>query len=217
MSAPVVIVGFGGHGRVVAAALEAAGRVVVAATDLNPQACIADKIGFDVITDQELVKRFPPGAISLVLGLGSLWPCQSSCSRCRTAREFQNLGYHIEGVRHPTAWIAPGATVSETAQVHAGVIIQPGAVIGDFAIVNTRSSVDHDCIVGACCHLAPGVTLSGHVEVGRGSHIGTGANVIQGIRVGESSFIAAGATVTREVSDGTFVRGTPARAFTPNR
>ena len=216
MTLPIVIIGFGGHGRVVAAALIASGKRIIAVTDLQPDQVTGVPKNASVIMDEEILERFRPNEIELVLGLGSIKPTNENGLTRQVIKSFQNFGYRFVGLQHPTAWVAEGAIVSPTAQIHAGVIVQPGAKVGDFSILNTQSSVDHDCQIESFCHIGPGSTLSGNVFVGTGSHLGTGCNVIQGIRIGESCFVAAGATVVRNVLNHESVKGVPARSFRPN-
>lgn len=212
---PIVIIGFGGHGRVVASALKAAGLEVVGATDLNPEAVKQKTGSFEIFTDQALTSKFGPEEVLLALGIGSVGPSNEQGLSRQTIKSFQNLGYRFTGFRHPAAWVAEDAIISPTSQIHAGAILQPGVMVGEFAIVNTNSSVDHDSRVGAFCHIAPGAVISGNVTIDDGSHLGTGCNVIQGIRIGKSCLIAAGATVVRDVPDNDCVRGVPAKSFRP--
>lgn len=216
MTMPIAIIGLGGHGRVVLEALRAAGREVVAATDLNPQKSVADELGIDLLRDEEFLYRFSPEEVQLVSGIGSIVPCDFHNSRSRSIHRFRDAGYQFAGVRHPFVWISPSAKISPTGQIHAGSIVQAGAVVGDFSIVNTRASIDHDCFIEAMCHVGPGAILSGSVVVGEGTHLGTGCQVIQGVKLGKYCFIAAGATVVRDVADGQYVRGTPAKPFVPS-
>lgn len=211
MTRPLAIIGFGGHGRVVLAALRASGKRVVAATCLDPAAECKHASGLVLLTDEQLLSKYAADQIQLVLGMGGVAPEQPDGIRSRVVGRFRDLGYHFAGVCHPTAWIAPDVQLAATAQIHAGAVIQPGAVVGDFTIVNTKASVDHDCQLGNFCHLAPGVTLSGSVTVGNGVHVGTGAVVIQGLHLAERAFVGAGATVVKDIAAGIQVRGTPAR------
>ena len=216
MTLPIVVIGFGGHGRVVAESLIALGRRLIAVTDLHPDVVTNAPKNVDVITDAILINRYGPEEVLLALGIGSIRPTLEHGLTRQAVKSFLDLGYRFTGLQHPAAWVASNAIVSPTAQVHAGAIVQPGTNIGDFSILNTNSSVDHDCLIGSFCHIGPGVTLSGNVTVGDGSHLGTGCNVIQGIRIGNSCFVAAGATVVRDVQDFDSVKGLPAKSFRPN-
>jgi sugar O-acyltransferase (sialic acid O-acetyltransferase NeuD family) len=212
---PVVVIGFGGHGRVVTDALLAAGRKVVAVTDRKTDDPFAKRIGMPLLTDESLLERHPPGTVDLASGLGSIWPCGAESHRRSVVRQLEHSGYRFTGFIHPAAWVSPWAVVDPTAQIHAGAVIQPGAQIGPHSIINTAASVDHDGDIGCFCHIGPGATLSGNVRIGDGSHLGTGCALIQGIVLGPGCFVAAGSTVVQDVPSGNYVRGTPAKSFQP--
>ncbi|WP_153558918.1 PglD-related sugar-binding protein [Roseimaritima sediminicola] len=86
MSRPVVIVGFGGHGRVVAAALQAAGREVLTATDLQPERHGNDPFGLRIISDTTLLQKFEPREVHLVSGVGSILPVDAPRPRRTSMR-----------------------------------------------------------------------------------------------------------------------------------
>ncbi|MFK7734973.1 MAG: acetyltransferase [Pirellulaceae bacterium] len=206
------IIGFGGHGRVVAAALRAAGHRVVVATDHSPRDH-RSKQPFAILSDEDFLRKYRPQDVQLVLGVGSVLPHETDSPSFRIVQKFHELGFEFVGLCHPAAWVAPDADIASTAQIHAGAVVQPGAQIGEFTVVNTSASVDHDCVVGDFCHLAPGSTLSGEVSLGERSHIGTGACIIQGTRIGEQCLVAAGATVVQDIPSGIWVKGTPAKPY----
>lgn len=210
MSLPLLILGGGGHARVLVDALLTAGRVIAGIVDRDPALTGASLLGVPVIGGDELVEQFPPGEILLVNGIGSVGV---PASRRRIFENFTGRGYRFGTVVHPSAVVAADVELGEGAQLMAGSVIQSGSRIGGNVIVNTRAAVDHDCIIGDHSHLAPGVTLSGGVQVGSGVHIGTGATLIQGIVIGDNCLIAAGAVVVGSLTGGTKVRGVPAREF----
>mgnify|MGYP000294021709 CR=1 FL=1 len=215
MKLPIVIIGFGGHGRVVADALLAGGFHILAATDCAPAQTHNTGMRLEIITDEHLLELYPPASIVLALGIGSIWPVTADSLRRKVVSRFEERGYQFGGVRHPSAIISPYARVALSAQVHAGAVVQVGTQVGDHSIINTKASVDHDCRIGDYCHIGPGATLSGCVELGEGVHVGTGASIIQGVCIGDRAFIAAGATVVSDIAAGAYVRGTPARTFEP--
>jgi sugar O-acyltransferase (sialic acid O-acetyltransferase NeuD family) len=117
---------------------------------------------------------------------------------------------------HPTAIVAPTASIGEGTVVLHGAVVQANARVGRHVLVNTAASVDHDCVIGDYAHVSPHATLCGHVEVGEGTHIGAGAVVIPSVRIGRWSRVGAGAVVVRDVPDHTTVVGNPARPL-PDR
>ncbi|XZE45340.1 acetyltransferase [Pirellulaceae bacterium SH467] len=213
---PIAIIGCGGHASVVRSALLALDRTILVSTCVDPTQVDRTMFPWEIMTDSELLSRYKPDEIELVLGIGWTSPNNPSSLVQRIVREFQENGFRFTGFQHPFAWIAPEAHIDPTAQIHAGAVVQPGATIGPFALINTKASVDHDCSIGAFCHVAPGVTLSGNVRVAPGCHLGTGASVIHDIEIGAESLIAAGAVVVSPLPAHSRVRGVPAKPF-PHR
>lgn len=210
MSLPVIILGAGGHSKVLIEALLVSSAVIVGIVDPNPALVGTKVLGAPVLGGDEIVNEYPPSQVHLVNGLGSVG---LPANRQQLYERFKSLGYTFATVVHPSAVVASDVVLCEGAQVMAGAVIQPGCRIGANSIINTRASVDHDCIIGDHVHISPGVTFSGGVTVGACSHIGTGATVIQGISIGSGCLVAAGAVVTKDIADGAKVRGVPAREF----
>lgn len=208
MSLPLIVLGAGGHAKVLVDALIGAGRPVHGLTDADPAKAGTVVLGVPVLGEDKKVLAFAPETVRLVNGIGSV---RVPVLRRQLFDSFKKSGYFFERVVHTSAIIAPDVVLAEGAQIMAGVVLQTGCRIGENAIINTRAAVDHDCVIGSHVHLSPGVTLCGNVEVGEGSHIGAGATVIQGVRIGCNCMVAAGAVVIRDIPDGMTVAGLPAK------
>lgn len=208
MNLPLIVIGGGGHCRVLLDALRLSGREILGICDKDPSRFGGRIMGIPILGTDDEIYRFGCDAVALVNGIGS---AGSTVLRATTFRTFRCLGYRFATVIHPTAIIASDVTIDEGVQVMAGAIVQTGARVGMNSIINTRASIDHDCVIGTDVHLAPAVTLSGGVTVGNGVHIGTAATVIQGIDIGHDSIIGAGSVVLRDVGAGVTVFGVPAR------
>jgi sugar O-acyltransferase (sialic acid O-acetyltransferase NeuD family) len=208
MKRPVIIVGAGGHAKVVLDMLLASSVEIIGATDSNPEKLGTHVLGIPVIGTDEVILQYKPEQVFLVNGIGSV-----SLPIVRTAifNDFKTLSYSFVTVRHPSAIVSSDAVLGEGVQIMAGAIIQPGCNIGSNSIINTGTSVDHDCFIGSHVHLAPRVTLSGSIEIGDGVHVGTGTVIIQGIQIGRNSIVGAGAVVLKNVAENTKVIGVPAR------
>ncbi len=208
MSLPLIVLGAGGHAKVLVDALIGAGRPVFGLADADPAKAGSIVLGVPVMEGDEKVLAFPPEAVRLVNGIGSV---RVSALRRQLYERFKSRGYFFERVSHISAVVAPGTVLGEGAQIMAGAVLQTGCRTGENVIINTHAAVDHDCIIGSHAHISPGAVLCGNVEIGQGSHIGAGATVIQGVRIGCNCMIAAGAVVVRDVPDGLAVAGLPAR------
>lgn len=195
---PLVLLGAGGHARVLAALARAAGHPILGVCDpvlaANDLTCWE---GLDVLGDDHALDQLAPDRVKLMLGVGQL---TSGNLREKLYATWRARGYTFPVLVHPTAWVAPGVMLSDGVQVMAGVIIQPGCEIGENSIINTRASLDHDCKIGRDVHVAPGATLCGSVTVEDGAFIGAGATVIQGLRVGERAVVGAGVTLVRKLA-----------------
>jgi UDP-perosamine 4-acetyltransferase len=205
LNLPVIVVGGGGHAKVLVSTLLLQQRRVLGFVDLKSS--LPPLLGVAYLGDDGAVFVHPPDKVRLVNGVGSI----SSTDLHRTVYEkFREKQYFFETVIHPSAIIAPDVRIEDGVQVMAGVVVQPGSRLGANVIINTGALVDHDCSIEAHTHIAPGVTLSGHVHIGKGAHIGTGASIIQGIKVGAASIVGAGAVVVSDVPAGVTVVGVPA-------
>ena len=203
---PIIVIGGGGHGRVVIDALLRGGAMLRGVID--PDCRVAAQLPGSVpwLGGDDVLASYPPAHYRLANGIGGIGEPQ----RRRAFETFRQAGYAFAAVQHPSAIIASSSVVlGEGCQIMAGAVVQSGALIGTDAIVNTRAAVDHDCVVGDHSHVAPGVVLCGGVVVGDDTHVGAGAVVIQGIRIGRGCIIGANATVLRDVPDGIimFTRG----------
>jgi UDP-perosamine 4-acetyltransferase len=209
MRKPVIVIGGGGHARVLISTILLEGRTVLGFTD--PDEKNVKVMGVERLGDDGEILRYRVDEVCLVNGIGFL---KSASPRKQIYERFRQQGYEFESVVHPSAVIAPDVEIADGVQIMAGAVVQCGSRLGANSIVNTRAGLDHDCEIGPHAHIAPGVTLSGEVHVGEGACIGTGASIIQGVVIGANSFVGAGAVVLQDVLPGATVMGVPARVVT---
>ncbi|MGB9669911.1 MAG: acetyltransferase [Halothiobacillaceae bacterium] len=196
MSKSVVILGHGGHARVVLDVLRCLAwpTAGILAPDRAPG---EDWQGLPVLGDDTWLEGEEARKHAYALGMGML-PHRTGV-RSALYRRLRGLGFDIPTLIHPSAIVARDVHLGGGVQVMAGAVIQPGATIGEDVLLNTAVRVDHDCQIGAHTHLAPGVILCGGVTVGEGVFVGAGAVLLPGVRIGEGAQVAAGATVRRDV------------------
>tara|TARA_Y100001968_G_scaffold332642_1_gene391641 strand:- start:1056 stop:1727 length:672 start_codon:yes stop_codon:yes gene_type:complete len=117
----------------------------------------------------------------------------------------------------PVCLIHPTSNVSSRSLVGEGTVIMPLCVInsntkiGKGAIVNTSSSIDHDSKIMDFSSIAPGVNIGGNVLIGRRSAVLIGATISHGISIGNDVIIGGSSFVSKTVQDNCVVHGIPAR------
>lgn len=194
---PLILLGTGGHGRVVAElATVCGGRLLGVCDPALSREGVAVWRGIPVLGGDEYLETVNTCDVWLLNGVGMM-PGKSA--RRSVYQRMSQSGFQFPALVHPAAWVSDSATLEAGAQIMAGAVVQAGATIGYDSIINTGSTVDHDSVVGRHCHIAPGATLCGDVEVGDQAFVGAGATVIQGVTIGPDTLIRAGTVITRNV------------------
>lgn len=201
----LLIMGAGGHSKVVADTALAAGYTILGFVD--DLAAEAPLPGFPVLGKMDdlasLLNRFPGAETVVAVG--------DNAVRRRLALRAEQAGAVFATVVHPGTVISPYARIGRGTVVMAGVAVNAGARVDEHVILNTACSVDHDCAIGSFSHLSPGVHLAGTVIVGEGAHLGVGTAVIPGCAIGPWSVVGAGSAVVRDIPSRTVAYGVPAR------
>ncbi len=204
MTRPVILLGAGGHAKVLLETLRLNGVEVLGYVAPAPS---AEPIDAKYLGDDDQVAMFAADEVELVNSVGGL----TLDRRQRLYDNFKARSYHFSPVIHPSAVISNSASLGEGVQIMAGAVIQAGTCLADNVIINTRASVDHDCYIDSHSHIAVGAVLAGNIRVGEKTLIGAGSIVIQGIAIGIESVVGAGAVVVHDVPAGKTVVGVPAR------
>jgi sugar O-acyltransferase (sialic acid O-acetyltransferase NeuD family) len=205
----LLIVGAGGHGRVVAdiAASDAVWTEIAFLDDGVP---VSQKSGDWTVVGRfsqlaSLTKRYD----ACVAALGDARLRLEHLSQAKAA------GFRIPTLVHPGAVVSKKAQLAEGVVVCAAAVVNIGASIARGCIVNTGATVDHDCRLEEGVHICPGAHLAGNVAIGARSWFGIGAVAKQGIRIGSDVTVGAGAVCLENVTDGVTVVGVPARPVLP--
>ncbi len=200
----ITLLGAGGHAAVVAEAARAAGFTIGAIYDDDPAARVPGA-RVDGSLEDFFASRGPPAL--WILAIGEIARRRVLLGRLAAGAGAGNAATVI----HPGAIISPSATIDAGVFISAGAIVNARAQIGPHAIINTGAIIEHDCIIGAGAHIAPGAVLGGNVTIEEDALIGLGARIRPGATVGRAATIGAGAVVTRDIGPGETVAGAPAR------
>lgn len=194
-----LIVGAGGHARVILSSIDYSKINVVGIFDLDKSKTILDSI--------PVIGNYQSGIFSeakIIIAIGDNLKRNKVASIIK--HNFGKIINHSSKVDKLTN-IGEGSVILHQS------IVQRGASIGNHCIINTNSSVDHDCRLGDFVHIAPGSILCGNVSVGSNTLIGAGSTIIPNIKIGENVTVGAGSIVLSDIPDGMTVFGNPAKVY----
>lgn len=190
---PLVIVGGGGHARVLISELRLLNFEITGV--LDPNLHVDQTVsGVNVIGSDDKLSDFEPTDVRLVNGIGRL---PRYCRRSRLLEKGIGKSFTYAKVLSRNAIIHEDVEIGEGAQVLSGAVVQTGVVLGRHSVVNTNSSLDHDCEVGANVWISPGVTVCGGVTLEENVFLGAGVVVLPGCVIESNTVIRAGTLVTR--------------------
>lgn len=201
----LLIVGAGGHGKVIAdtAQLNPCWKEIAFLDDNYPQ--INQVNQWKIINKIEHAPKLLNEYKNIIVGLGN------NVLRMRVFNNLSSFGFNMVSVIHPSAYISSGAKIAEGTVVFANAVININAIVGRACIINSGAIVEHDCLLGDGVHISPGVNLAGGVKIGSNTWVGIGAKIIEQISVGNNTKIGAGAVVINNIGDHVTAVGVPAK------
>ncbi|HEX8516809.1 MAG TPA: acetyltransferase [Bacteroidia bacterium] len=171
MSARIVIIGAGGHARVVCEAVLTQGKYDIAGfVDANIPPGTEVMNGYNVILAQADMHQLKAYADCFVVAIGN-----------NKVRE--NIYGQMKDILPPATIIHPSATVAGSAEIGAGTVILAKSVISSFCrvgentIINAGVIVDHDTGIGSNVHLSIGTMVGSNSTVPHGTVTLIGQNI----------------------------------------
>ncbi len=199
----LLIIGAGGHGKVVADIAENMGcydEIIFADADETIKECM----GYPVILEDELTdQHYSNYDVFVAVG--------NSRIRQRIIERLIEKNSFIPTLIHPKATVSRTVSADVGTVIVAGVTVNPDAKIGKACIINTACSIDHDCVIGDFCHVSVGAHLAGTVTVGEHTWIGAGACVNNNLDICPECMIGSGSMVVNSITEPGVYMGVPAR------
>lgn len=199
-----MIIGAGGHGRVVADCAEQTG----AYTKIEfLDDCFDERKNnahWPIIGKSEQFKNYL-ASHDFIVAFGS------NELRMSWLEKLQTNNADITTLIHPSATISPHAKIGKGTVIFAGAVVNIGSEIGNGVIINTSANIDHDNVIENGVHISPNASLAGQVTVGEKTWIGIGATVIQCQAITANCQIGAGAVVINNIEVPGIYVGIPAK------
>ena len=142
----LLIIGAGGHGKVVAETAVACGYEI---------SFLDDKLGEGVVGEVSDLERFVDQYDEFFVGIGD------KKTRRDISGRFLKIGAEIAILVHPTAYVSLTAKLSKGAIVEPMALVNTNSVIGAGVIVSVGSVIDHDVVVGDYAHINAGSICKG--------------------------------------------------------
>jgi sugar O-acyltransferase (sialic acid O-acetyltransferase NeuD family) len=176
--------------------------------DDNAEKQGGNKLGFPVYS-REALKKYPDAKVLAVPGNPGNYK----------ERDKVIAGLHIPEKRfarviHPSASIAPLASLGYNCLIMAGVVLTSNCKIGNHVCILPNSVIHHDSEIGDFTLIGSNVSVAGNVTVGKMCYIGTGTSVLNGLSLGNRSLTGLGSVIIRPVPENATVAGNPARILT---
>jgi sugar O-acyltransferase (sialic acid O-acetyltransferase NeuD family) len=200
-----IIIGAGGHARVIADTILALSKPLKGIVDVGYSGQKENILGCPVLGGIDLLEQLDPADVVLSMAIGDNNQRQHYYDFCK-----QN-GFFFPSIIHPSAIVSEFSHVSEGVFINAGAIINSYAKIGENCIVNTASIIEHEVTLGKNCHVCPGAKIAGRVTIGNNSFIGIGASIIDYIKIGQDVVIGAGSVIIEDIESKSTYVGVPGR------
>ncbi len=199
MSESVIVIGGGGHAKVVIDCIRKAGDCAVGILDdaLEMGTMVSD---VPVLGKIDAFKSYREHKFIIAIGNNAF---RRELSKKMDVRWYTAI--------HPSAILSAYASIDEGTVVSPRAVVNAGASIGRHCIINTGAIIEHDCVIGSFSHVSPAAALAGGVTVGEETQIGIGASVKNGLAICQRCTVGAGAVVVKSIDEEGVYAGVPAR------
>jgi sugar O-acyltransferase (sialic acid O-acetyltransferase NeuD family) len=203
----LILIGSGGHARVVADAARSAGFILQGFIDIDYHGQNEHILGSPVLGGIELLHDLDHLKYSIMVAIGD------NSKRADHYIHAQTKGFATPTVIHPTAVVSNDCVIENGVFINTSAIINAEAKIGENAIINTSAIIEHEVVVGKHSHIGPGVKIGGRTRIGKRTFIGIGTSVIDNVNIGTNVIIGAGSVIIDNVKNNDTVVGVPGRGI----
>ncbi len=104
-------------------------------------------------------------------------------------------GYILPAIIHPRALVSKSAKVGGGSVLLANTVLNTGSILLDGCIVNIGAIIDHDCIIGNFAHISSGTVIRSLAKVGDLCYIGASCLINSKVVIENGVIVLDGTTV----------------------
>jgi sugar O-acyltransferase (sialic acid O-acetyltransferase NeuD family) len=174
----LLIIGAGGHGRVVAEAAELEGKwnnIMF----LDDREDVDRVLNYRIMGKSDEYERFIDKHKYAIVAIGD------NKKRLDLIEKLLKVGYKIPVIIHPKSCVSKYSSIREGSIILAGAVVNTNATIGKGCIININSCIDHDSIIEDGVHVCNGAVVRSMCNIGKLSYVGAGSCVRSGTQLGK--------------------------------
>jgi len=184
----LLILGAGGHGKVIAEAAEQEGRWS-RISFLDDREDIDSIYNFRIVGKLEDYPNFFNEYKYAFVAIGN------NEKRVELIDKLISFGYKVPVIVHPRAYISKYSILEDGTVVLPGAVVNTSSKLGRGCVININACVDHDCEIGEGVHISSGAVVRSMSQVGDFSLIGAGTCVRVGSILGEKFILTDGDSI----------------------
>ena len=203
----ILIVGAGGFGREVMQWAHAAwpthASLIAGFLSADPRRLAGHDCDLPIIDSPDHYAPEAGDALLLAIGIPE--------ARRRVAEVLQSRGAEFLTLIHPTAIVAPTASIGTGGILCPYSIVSDSARVGNHVLLNYHASLGHDASAGDYAVLSPYAALGGNAHVDADVFMGLHASVGPGRRIGARSKVSANSCALSDAPADSIIYGVPGR------
>ena len=205
MKEKIVLIGCGGHMKVVVDSIEAAGKYEIVG--------LVDKVKnqdnkyreYSVIGDDDSLQEiYDSNVKNAFLCMGFLG---EGTVRNELYEKCKKIGFAFPSIIDPSAVVASDVQIGDGVFVAKKAVLSSECIVERMAIINVAAVIDHECVVGEFSHVSAGSIMCGGSKVGKNSFVGAGVTILPQVCIGNNVIIGSGTVVRKNIADGKLVVG----------
>ncbi len=205
----VIVIGSGGHAKVVIDILQEMGTFEIIGVTSNSIPAGQNFLSLKVLgDDNSILETVDKSKVKLAMGLGGY---RDNTLRTKVFDKMKSQGFAFINAIHPHSFISKSCKLGEAVTIFPGVVLNTETSIGNNTIIATSASVDHETIIGDHVLISAGVTIGAYSKIGNQTLLALGSKVISGLEIGENTLIASGAVVVANTIPNSQMFGVPAK------